>query len=168
MRFLLLYLICCLSLFAWELDPKSTIGFKAYSWLETPEGKFHNFELANFDNKTLQGTLKIRVASVDTGSEGRDEHLIDEDFFHVERYPMAHIKVVKVDKAERTAFIVLTIKDIPKKYQVPITVQRSESLIRVTGSFSINRSHFEINYNSIFNRIQDKVDLSFELHLTKN
>ena len=168
MRFLLLSLIINFPLFTWELDQSSKVGFKAYSWLDDPSGQFHNFELANFDAKTLQGTLKIQVASIDTGIEGRDEHLIDEDFFHVDRYPMANIKVLEVDDNERTAFIILTIKDIAKKYQVPITVKRIDSNIKVTGRFSINRKHFEINYNSVFNRIQDKVDLDFELNLKKN
>lgn len=153
---------------SWELAENSRVQFQAHSWLENPIGTFPELELANYNPKSLTGTLKIHVASIDTGSTGRDEHLIDEDFFHAERYPLATVRVERVYNKNRSASIILTIKEIPKKYEIPITISQQENSVRITGKFSILRSQFEINYNSMFNRIEDKVDLEFDIVLMKN
>ena len=94
--------------------------------------------------------------------------MVDEDFFHAERYPLATVRVERVYNKNRSASIILTIKEIPKKYEVPITISQQENSVRITGKFSILRSQFEINYNSMFNRIEDKVDLEFDIVLMKN
>ena len=59
-------------------------------------GKFHDFKIQmTFDEKDLsKSSLEINVdaKSIDTGINKRDDHLRDEDFFHVEKYPYITFK----------------------------------------------------------------------------
>jgi polyisoprenoid-binding protein YceI len=58
--------------------------------LKTTKGGFTEFEISfevldDYKNSSLN--VVIQTASINTGNGMRDEHLVEEDFFHAEKYP---------------------------------------------------------------------------------
>ncbi|MFD8325492.1 YceI family protein [Streptomyces lydicus] len=77
----------------WTIDrPHSRIGFSVrHAMVTTVRGAFADYDSTlYFDGaqpSRSRAELVIRVASVDTGVEQRDAHLIGTDFFDARRYP---------------------------------------------------------------------------------
>ncbi|WP_327158402.1 YceI family protein [Streptomyces tubercidicus] len=77
----------------WTIDrPHSRIGFSVrHAMVTTVRGAFADYDSTlYFDGarpSQSRAELIIRVASVDTGVEQRDAHLISTDFFDAHRYP---------------------------------------------------------------------------------
>jgi len=79
-----------------DLDPG--IRFTARNLVSTADGSFHEWRVTAMDadlGDPASGWVEVAIdlASVDTGSERRDEHLRTEDFFDVEKYPTAKVRV---------------------------------------------------------------------------
>ncbi|GGS99388.1 YceI family protein [Streptomyces griseoviridis] len=78
---------------AWTIDrPHSRIGFSVrHAMVTTVRGAFTDYDSElYFDGarpERSRARLVIRVASVDTGVEQRDGHLVGPDFFHASRHP---------------------------------------------------------------------------------
>ena len=95
--------------------------------------------------------LTIDVTSVDTGNDRRDAHLRREDFFDVERYPTAVVRVQDVSPDGTTeagnpkyrATVLMTIRGIQKP--VPGSFEITNlSPPTVRGSLVVNRLDFGI------------------------
>lgn len=77
----------------WEIDPThSTIEFSTkHMMFTTVRGRFEDFEgtlqLDADAPDRSKAEVRIRVASLDTGSADRDGHLRSPDFFDVDNYP---------------------------------------------------------------------------------
>ncbi|MFE4256909.1 YceI family protein [Streptomyces sp. NPDC056910] len=77
----------------WTIDrPHSRIGFSVrHAMVTTVRGAFADYDSTlYFDGarpSQSRAEITIRVASVDTGVEQRDAHLIGTDFFDARRYP---------------------------------------------------------------------------------
>ncbi len=76
----------------WVLDPThTTVEFEArHLMVAKVKGRFGEFEgaLHIADDPTQSSTnVSIRAASVDTGTQQRDDHLRSSDFFDVDKYP---------------------------------------------------------------------------------
>ncbi|MFH8974964.1 YceI family protein [Streptomyces sp. NPDC017890] len=77
----------------WTIDrPHSRIGFSVrHAMVTTVRGSFADYDSTlYFDGARpaqSRAELVIRVASVDTGVEQRDAHLVGRDFFDARRYP---------------------------------------------------------------------------------
>ena len=77
----------------YDVDPNHTsLGFAGkHMMVTTVRGRFKDFtghvEVEDDDPTTAVATLGIKVASVDTGQDMRDNHLRSADFFDAERYP---------------------------------------------------------------------------------
>jgi polyisoprenoid-binding protein YceI len=74
---------------SWSVDPAhSTIEFRVkHMAIQTVRGRFRDFDgaIVAGDEPSVAGT--IRVASLETLQDERDEHLRSADFFDAERYP---------------------------------------------------------------------------------
>ncbi len=82
---------------AWNLDSyHSTVGFAVrHAAVSKVRGAFNDIEgvanvAENVNDSTVEATIK--VASIDTRIEARDEHLRSADFFDVEQYPTIDFK----------------------------------------------------------------------------
>ncbi|MFI0786307.1 YceI family protein [Streptomyces lydicus] len=77
----------------WTIDrPHSRIGFSVrHAMVTTVRGAFADYDSALYfdgaEPSRSRAELVIRVASVDTGVEQRDAHLIGTDFFDAGRWP---------------------------------------------------------------------------------
>ncbi|MEA2432998.1 MAG: hypothetical protein QOG54_455 [Actinomycetota bacterium] len=93
----------------WSIDPAhSTIGFVARHLVVTKvRGRFDGFDgtvqIAENPEESW-AELKIDAASINTGSEQRDEHLRTADFFDVENYPELTFKSTGLNFRDKERF----------------------------------------------------------------
>lgn len=73
-------------------------------------------------------------------------HLKNGDFFKVDSFPTAELKLVKVDAGKVTAD--LTILGISKQIEFPATIEVKEGAVQATAEFTINRTDWGIVYGS--------------------
>lgn len=133
------------------------------------------------------GTVKLSSGSVDFNGknvtkavfewdmktithENKDlqNHLRNEDFFDVEKYPKATFVLEKITDNQATGL--LKIKDVQKKIAFPITIKKSDKEMQIQAVINVNRTDFGINYNSpnFFSNLGDyaiKDNFEFRLDL---
>ena len=150
------------------------IEFVGKNTFSTAEGVFHQWKIAA-DRATIgepdmgEVVIEVSVASLDTDNQRRDDHLRSADFFEVERWPTAR---VRVQNASQTT---------PGRYQADFEVQirdkiktiRGEfevidrSALTVRGTLTIDRTDFGIgdpkNWNPM--SIGNEIPVTFEVSL---
>ena len=114
------------------------------------------------------------IGSTDLSGEYKDQldgHLKSDDFFGVEKYPTATLKITKVTSTGKNSYAAvgdLTIKEKTKPIEFEISVYG----IKATANLKIDRSKYDIRYGSgsFFDNLGDKtiydefdleVDLAF-------
>lgn len=114
----------------WNVDvPHSGIGFTVNHFFTPVQGEFDDYRVELiFDRENPADSrvdVRIDVASIDTGNERRDDHLLSADFFDAERYPYITFTSSEVVRAPDGGLLVqgpLTIKDRTQVVQLPISV----------------------------------------------
>jgi len=122
-----------------------------------------SFEISNMAFNTVEGTFSgmngtmnfdaqnpsdaafnvcIDAATVDTGNETRDGHLIAEDYFNVEKYPTICFVSSRISKTNKgyEAKGQLTMKDVTKEVTLPFTFGNNEFV----GNITINRLDYNL------------------------
>lgn len=111
---------------------KSKVSFSIGNMkVNTVEGSFTGMKgEVNFDKnnlKTSSFNVTIDVASVNTDNTTRDNHLKNEDFFEVKKYPKIRFKSSAVVKSKKEGYYIakgkLTIKDVTKDVKIPFTYE---------------------------------------------
>jgi polyisoprenoid-binding protein YceI len=112
----------------WSIDTfHSEIYFKVkHLVITTVTGKFRNFngkvetENADFSNAKIE--FSADVNSIDTGAEGRDNHLKSPDFFDAENYPELSFKSSSFSKKGDDYILTgdLTIRDITRPVELRV------------------------------------------------
>jgi len=80
-----------------------------------------------------------------------DNHLKNEDFFHVDLFPTASLVITNVVAAGAGRFRVsgnITIKDITRPVEFPAAVAMVGGRVVASASFSIDRTEFNVRYGS--------------------
>jgi polyisoprenoid-binding protein YceI len=147
----------------YNFDPAHTfIGFRVrhLGLIDVP-GYFRDFTGSiNYDAKDASKssvTFTAKVTSVDTGVQGRDNHLRRADFFEVEKYPEMTFKSTKVEKKGDNWMVTgdLTIKETTRSVTFPFKIagflpanQRSGARMGVTAETMLNRRDFGVDYDS--------------------
>ncbi|NNE65078.1 MAG: YceI family protein [Pyrinomonadaceae bacterium] len=137
----------------------SSIGFriKHMGLIDVP-GHFRKFEGGlEFDasksrNSSVSFTADMK--SIDTGINARDNHLRSKDFFEVKTYPAMKFESTRIKKKGKRYFVKgnLTMKDVTKEIEFPVRIygpirdQRGTIRMGVSGTTSINRREFNVNY----------------------
>ena len=144
----------------YNIDPAhSIIGFAVrhleINWVE---GRFKDFKgTVNFDDKDITKSsveFNAKIASIDTGVEGRNKHLRTADFFDAEKYPDMKFVSTKVEKKGKNRYILhgdLTIKDVTKSISFPFTITGAVNAgggtrFGINAETVINRRDFNVNY----------------------
>jgi polyisoprenoid-binding protein YceI len=93
-------LLCALAIAAaaGEGAPPGSIAFEAKNTFSTAHGSFRSWRITRTEIDPAQpknGAVEVEVdvASLATGIERRDNHLRTADFFDVEKFPTAHVRV---------------------------------------------------------------------------
>ena len=111
--------------------------------------------------------LVIDPASIDTGNEKRDAHLKSKDFFYVNQFPEIRFVSSEIEQADpgRSYTVTgdLTIKDVTKSVNVPVTLEgiNDQGEIVFTGSKNINRRDYNIDYSG--RGLSDTAELEFTI-----
>lgn len=156
--------------------PPGKIGFYAENSVAKANGTFHkwSFGQAKFDPDNLKDsmvTVVVDVSSIDTGIEKRDNHLRNEDFFHVEKFPTATLKIYefkatkKVD--EYTAKIDFFMHGEQKTYDDFAFKVIGQDPIKVEGKFTFNRMDFKVGAPKSINpmSITEEIPITFSATL---
>jgi len=133
----------------WTIDTvHSEIQFRArHMVVSNVTGKFDSFEsTAVTPEDTMEGaeiTFSADVASVNTGSEQRDNHLKSDDFFNAEKFPKLTFKSDRFEKISEESYRLtgqLTIRDVTK----PITLEVEYGGV-IKDPYGNQRSGFTVN-----------------------
>ena len=102
------------------------------------------------------------------------QHLKSKDFFYVKSYKTAKLVVQNFQKKKGNHYVVIgniTIRGITKKIKFPATIQFKKNFLHAKGILRIDRTKFDIKYNSgtFFKALGDKLIndefiLKFEIH----
>ena len=149
----------------YEIDTEhSSVSFKIRHLVSKTRGDFKKFsgniEYDKKNPKKSRVTAVIDVASLDTGVEKRDAHLLkDPDFFHVSKYPEMKFettKVTKVKKKGKKAEILgnLTLHGVTKPVILDVVLTgettnpfSGQPVIGFTASTTIDRTQWGVTWN---------------------
>ena len=134
------------------------------------DGHFNSFSVTtNFDAsnnlKKISGDVKVK--SIVTGIESRDEHLLEEDYFNASKYALISLQSIKLEKIssnQYTAIVDLSIKGKTKRITIPLTVELSEFSRKITSEFEINRRDFGVGGSSF---VMSKIVKITVVHIEK-
>jgi polyisoprenoid-binding protein YceI len=163
-------------------------------WTGTGVGKKHNgtinFQSGNLQVDTKQiksGFFYVDMKSIknnDIKDDGFNKQLVDhlksEDFFNSNKFTTSNFKITKatrldVPEGQINYTIVgdLTIKGVTKSIEFPALVTFSKKKITAKADFSIDRTKWNITYNSgnFFKDLGDKMiedNIDFKVYLEAN
>lgn len=151
---------------------EGTIQFISGSIITSSAGMITQGELVVDMN-----TIKNTDMKPDDGGKDLEEHLKNEDFFTVEKFPRANISIIKVtpDPTFKTSGRVkltglLTIKGITNQVEFLAIVAGTKENMNVKCELTIDRTKWDINYQSksIFKNLKDGIisdDIKLEIDL---
>lgn len=124
-----------------------------------------NFEgaLGIFEGKLVSGDLTFDMNTINTedlngGKKQKlDDHLKGEDFFDVEKFSKAYLKIKNYDGKNITGD--LTIKEVTKEISFPAILEITQNSIIGKADFTINRTEYGIIYSSgnFFDLAKDRI-----------
>ncbi len=170
----------------WDFDPAHTrIGFSArHAMVTTVRGSFNDVTgrfYADLDDMSKSyAEVILKVQSVDTRNDQRDDHLRSPDFFDVEKWPEIRFESTQIEEVEERAYMIsgnLTIRDITKPVTIPLEMIGVETdaagALRAgfEGSRRINRRDFGLEWNMPLDSggmlVSEKISLEFEISAIK-
>ena len=145
----------------WKVDKVHTsVGFAVrHMVISEVTGNFKDFNITvststdDFSDAVIDATIK--VASIDTDNERRDNHLESDDFFNAEKFPEIKFRSTSFEKVGENKYNItgdLTIRDITKKVTFDATLngmlKTSRGVLAAwKATISINRFDFGLKWN---------------------
>jgi polyisoprenoid-binding protein YceI len=124
-------------------------GFKTGGKLEAPKGDIV-FNPEDLSKSSFQ--ITVQAESINTDNDSRDEHLRQEEYFDVKKYPQIRFVSSSVravnNKGNFQMDGTLTIKDVSKPISLSFKAEKTNSGYRFTGSFKMNRKDFNVGGSS--------------------
>ncbi|MBI3315085.1 MAG: YceI family protein [Candidatus Omnitrophica bacterium] len=157
----------------------STMGFSVrHMMVSTVIGAFDDYQGAitydPADPAAFKADVTIQAKSIDTKVTKRDDHLRSVEFFDVEKHPALTFTATKLDKQDGRTVLTgdLTMKGVTKEVSIPVTISGpvQGTTIGLSGSFTLNRQDYGINWNKALDNgglaVSDevKVDINIEAH----
>jgi polyisoprenoid-binding protein YceI len=165
----------------WAVDPThSSVEFSVkHMGIATVRGRFNEFEGTVEIGEDLARSRafgKVKVASITTGDEQRDEHLRSADFFDAESYPdiaFESTRVEPIDEESSRLFGNLTMHGITNEIKLEVVVAGSDEdpwgnqRVGLEAVGVIKRSDFDMKFNQALGSgnalVGDKVTLSLDI-----
>lgn len=170
----------------WQIDVvHSNIGFKvSHMVISKVSGKFDDFQgTVEFEKGQLadaSAVVTVKMASIDTDDEKRDDHLRSADFFDVEKFPTMKFVSTKVIPGEGNKFQLvgeLTIKDVTREvtfdaeFNGVATGFGGERRAGFSAETTINRQDFNVEWSKTLDAgglvVGDDVDLEIDIELVE-
>ncbi len=170
----------------WDLDPAHTgLRFSArHAMVATVRGSFKAFSGSlHFDaDDASKATAEVTIdtASVDTGVQGRDDHLKSADFLEVDKYPTISFVTTEVKQLDDETYTLtgdLTIREVTKP--VTLTVESlglsadpwGNTRAGFEGQGEIKRKDWGLEWNAALETggvlVSDKVKLILDVSAVK-
>jgi len=148
---------------SWTIDKNhSEIAFKVrHLGISNVTGQFFTYDTAlDFDPNdlnTLEASMTVDVASLDSGVERRDNHLRSADFFDVEVYPQMTFVSKEVRNVNGNEFELvgdLTIKDVTREVVLEAellgtTTNRNRELAAFEATAEIDRFDYNLRWDNL-------------------
>ncbi|MFC8515041.1 YceI family protein [Streptomyces sp. NPDC057257] len=166
----------------WVVDPAhSRIGFSVrHALVTTVRGAFTEFESRLYfdgrDPSRSRAEIVLSTASVDTGVEQRDAHLVGRDFLDARAYPQMRFTSTAVRLAGNDVYRMtgdLTIKNVTRPVDLELTYighvtdAFGDERVGFDGTTTINRSEWGLSYNQRLAEggamVSEKVRLQFDI-----
>ena len=118
------------------------------------DGHFNTFQITasiSEDDELENIISTIKVASIETGIESRDEHILKEDYFDAEKHKSIVLKSTEIKKLKTGTYKVianLTIKGKTKTITIPVTMQKTDGQYKIASYFEIDRKDFDVGGSS--------------------
>lgn len=120
--------------------------------------------------------ITIEATGIDTNNAKRDDHLRNEDFFDVAKFPVITFKSKGVSKSGPGYLLVgdLTMKGVTKTVSIPFTLSGPKEhpmmpvyVVGGEGSLVINRRDFNITYG-MDALVSDAVSIDLQVEFTRS
>lgn len=167
----------------WKLDKShSQISFKiSHMMISKVNGRFGDFDVwlsaSKPDYSDAVVSAKIKVASINTGVEKRDKHLVSADFFDAEKFPEISFSNVVLKRKKANVYVAqgdLTIKGVsnPVAFNVvangSYTNQAGAKVLGFAVNTKISRKKFELVWSGLAeNAVGDEVSIEGELEFVE-
>lgn len=126
------------------------------------QGSFEGLEIeANFNDSEPENAsfnVCIDASTVNTGNKKRDEHLRNEDYFHVEKYPTICFKSESVEEVEAgyLAKGQLTMLDVTRDVEIPFSYENGE----LSGKLIISRYDYNLANDVGAGKVSEEVEIN--------
>lgn len=159
------------------------IGFRvSHMAVGYVSGRFNEYAAEldlDSEGTLMKAVATIEVASIDTGSKGRDEHLQKEDFFDAAKYPQISFKSKSVTKDNGRDVIIadFTLRgvtreiELPYKITGPIDDSRGMRRIGFQAKLVIDRKDYGMTWNKVLDAgglaVGNEVELQIDVEFTQ-
>jgi len=170
----------------WTIDTAHTeIGFTAkHMVVARVNGAFNEYsgqvtlDPENITSAKIKGVVK--VASINTGNEARDNHLRTSDFFDAENYPEIVFESTEILKSESGYIAVgnLTMRGVTKSIQLPFQILGpvndpwGKTRVGIEAKGTINRLDWGVAWNKVIENngllVSNEIELRINAELIKN
>ncbi|CAM5522594.1 polyisoprenoid-binding protein [Streptomyces spiroverticillatus] len=162
------------------------IGFTArHAMVTNVRGAFTDLDgtlkLDGSNPSASEASITVRMTSIDTGSDDRDNHLRSGDFFDVETFPEMTFHSTKAEQLGGSDYRItgdLTIKDTTRPLSIDLEFNGSATdpfgneRVGFEGSATILRSEWGLTWNAALEAggvlVSDKIKLNFDISAIKN
>lgn len=169
----------------YAVDPvHGSIGFAIDFWgVNELQGLFHQYSgTIELDDENIENSsvhVMIDIASVDTGNEGRDNHLQQDDYFDAAKYPHMVFQSKEIKKTDSGMLAVgdFFLHGVTKEISIPFTIRgpvmgpRNTQRIGIKGNTTIKRSDFNMNVGRTLENgmlmISDNVRITLDISAVK-
>lgn len=162
----------------WVIDKEeSALGFSATVEGAAFAGEFEefggdiHFDPDNLDQSYVE--IHVDLASVESGSEERDEYMVSTDWFDTESFPESVFKAEKFKKIKEDQYIaqgVLTIKGVTLPVDLPFTLDietddKGNKIAKMNGALTIRRLDYNLgagqwsNIDTVANEVSVNVSV---------
>jgi polyisoprenoid-binding protein YceI len=161
----------------YKTDTEHTlVGFTVRHFvINKVRGKFNEFDghivydESDITRSSMQGTIK--VASIDTDNQERDDHLRSADFFDAANHPEITFVSKRVERRDTGQVLIgdLTIRGTTKEVTMPFAITgkivglRGKTIIGFEATLQINRKDFGVAYHRLMDNggfvVGDTVDI---------
>jgi len=151
------------------------VAISVLNWKGTKPGGAHNGTvslksggLLIENGKLTQGEFIIDMSTIknvdmagEKGARKIEGHLMNEDFFDVEKYPISKFLITKVEEVAGKLAVTgnLQIKDVTKSITIPAIISTEAGVTTFTSdTFNVDRADFNVKYGSkkFFEGLKDK------------
>ncbi len=137
------------------VDKGSSVKFEIKNFGLGTDGSFSGLEgTISFDKdhpEEAKFDVSIDANTINTGNGKRDNHLREDSYFDVKKYPRIHFVSTKISRSSSGTLTIsgkLTIKGQTKDISFPFTAMPNNGCYLFKGSFSINRRDFGVGGSS--------------------